>query len=73
MHILPKVKTQRQMAGQMTMSVWHLLTQRHRQHQSDVHNQSSRLWRSKLHKVGAKAAACVDVAGLTLTEGGRTR
>ena len=43
------------------------------------HNQSSRLWRRKLHKVGAKAAcvdaaaAYVDVAGITLTEGGRTR
>ena len=25
-----EIKTQRQMAGQMTTSVWHLLTQRHR-------------------------------------------
>ena len=31
-----KVKTQRQMAGQMTSSVWHLLTQRHRRYQSDA-------------------------------------
>ena len=36
MHILPKIKTQRQMAGQMTSSVWHLLTQRHRRYQSDA-------------------------------------
>ena len=77
--VLPIMKAQRQMAGQMTMSVWHLLTQRHRRYQSDVHNQSSRLWRRQLHKVGAKAAcvdaaaAYVDVAEMTLTEGGRTR
>ena len=39
-----------------------------------------RLRRRTLHKVGAKEAACVDavaayvdVAGITLTEGGRTR
>ena len=79
MEILPIIKAQRQMAGQMTMSVWHLLTQRDRRYQSDVHNQSSRLWRRELHKVGAKAAcvdaaaAYVDVAEMALTEGGRTR
>ena len=36
MHILPKIKTQRQMAGQMTSSVWHLLTQKNRRCQSDA-------------------------------------
>ena len=80
MHILPKVKTQRQMAGQMTMSVWHQLTQRHRRYQSDAHNQLSRRRRRKIAQVGATKAACVDaaaayvdVARITLTEGGRTR
>ena len=29
------INTQRQMAGQMTSSVWHLLTQSHRRCQSD--------------------------------------
>ena len=46
---------------------------------ADVHNKICRLRRKDLHKVGAKAAcvdaaaAYVDVAGITLTEGGRTR
>ena len=80
MHILSKIKTQRQMADQMTMSVWHLLTQRHRRCQSDARNNICRLRRRDLHKVGATKAACVDAAaayvdaaGITLTEGGRTR
>ena len=56
------IETQRQMAGQMTMSVWHLLTQWHRRCQSDSgRNKMSRLRRRELHKVGAKAA-CVDAA-----------
>ena len=82
MHILPIIKTQRQMAGQMTsvslaptdpvvppMSVG-------QRPQSNM----IRLRRRELHKVGATKAACVDaaaayvdVAGITLTEGGRTR
>ena len=88
MHILPKVKTQRQMAGQMTISVWHLLTQRHRRYQSDAHNQLSRRRRRKLHRLvrrklhvrgrggcvrGRGRTACEDVARITLTGGGRTR
>ena len=41
---------QRQMAGQMTMSVWHLLTQRYHQCQSDARNKIRRLRRRKLHR-----------------------
>ena len=47
-----KVMTQRQMAGQMTSSVWHLLTQRHRRCQSDSGpNKMSRLRRRDLHRL----------------------
>ena len=89
MQILPKIKTQRQMAGQMTTSVWHLLTQRHRRCQSGSGpNKMSRLRRRKLHRLvrrklhvrgrggcvrGRGRTACEDVAGITFTEGGRTR
>ena len=47
-----KIKTQRQMVGQMTSSVWHLLTQRHRRCQSDSGpNKMSRLRRRDLHRL----------------------
>ena len=81
MQILPMIKTtQRQMAGQMTTSVWHLLTQRHRRCQSDSGpNKMSRLRRRKLRTIGhtfpmpiGARAACVDAAVVTLTEHGRT-
>ena len=70
MQILPIIKTQRQMAGPMTMSVWHLLTQRHRRCQSNARNQTCRLRRKDLHKVGAKTkAACVDAAAAYVGRG----
>ena len=67
-----KVKTQRQMAGQMTSSVWHLLTHRHRRCQSDSGtNKNEPTEAERFAQVGATkaacvdaAAACVDVAGL---------
>ena len=68
-----KIKTQRQMAGQMTSSVWHLLTPVVPPMSVGRANQICRLWRRELHKVGAKAACVdaaalyVDVAGITLT------
>ena len=74
MHILPKVKTQRQMAGQMTMSVSLAPTDREAPPISVGCAQSTELTEAeKIAQVGATKAACVDVAGITLTEGGRTR
>ena len=77
-----------QMAGQVTMSVWHLLTQRDRRCQSDSGpNKMNRLRRRKLHRLvrrklhvrgrggcvrGRGRTACEDVAVMTLTEHGRT-
>ena len=88
MQILPIIKAQRQMAGQMTMSVWHLLTQFDHRCQSDSGpNKVSRLRRRKLHRLvrrklhvrgpggcvrGRGRTACEDVAVMTLTEHGRT-
>ena len=73
-----KIKTHRQMAGQMTSSVLAPTDPVAPPMSIGRANQICRLWRRELHKVGAKAAcvdaaaAHVDVAGITLTEGGRT-
>ena len=57
------------------MTVWHLLTQWHRRCQSDARNRISRLSRRDLHTIGhisllliGAKVACVDAAGMTLTE-----
>ena len=56
-YLAKNINTQRQMAGQMTSPVWHLLTQWYRRCQSDsCSNKMNRLRRRELHKVGAKAA-----------------
>ena len=74
------IKTQRQMAGQMTSSVWHLLTQWHRRCQSDsCSNKNEPTEAERIAQgwcescVWRRGAACVDAAGITLTGDGRTR
>ena len=69
-----KINTQRQMAGQMTSSVWHLLTQWHRRSQSDsCSNKNEPTEAERIAQgwcescVWRCGVACVDAAGITLT------
>ena len=81
-YLAKNIKTQRQMAGQMTSSVWHLLTQWHRRCQSDSCSnkneptEAERIAQGWCESCvrgrggcvrGRGRAACVDVAGISLT------
>ena len=77
-----KVKTQRQMAGQMTSSVWHLRRSDSgaQQKWADWGGEICTGWCDESCVRGCGGcerwrgrAACVDVAGISLTEGGRTK
>ena len=78
------INTQRQMVGQMTSSVWHLLTQWHRRCQSDSCSNKNEPTEAERVAQGwcescvrgrggcvreRGRAACVDAARITLTEG----